>query len=244
MRNRFVSGLVGVAAAGMVAFAVGCTHTRAPDASVAAKLVGEPSGGQKALALLKEGNKRFLEGQAEAPATDAETIRIAAEQGQRPFVTILTCSDSRVPVERVFDRGFGEVFVVRVAGNVTAQHETGSVEYSLLALKVPLLVVMGHTKCGAVQAACAGKNVSPNIDSFLASIGPAVRRVRAEHPELAGDALEAAVTEENIRQTLHELYVTSPEIREKVSKGEVEVALAVVDIATGSVRWLGNVPKP
>lgn len=244
MVTRLGCGPIRLAAAGIVAFALGCAPTRAPESAVATKLVSEPSGGQKALALLKEGNERFLAGKAESPATDAETIRIAAEHGQRPFVTILTCSDSRVPVERVFDRGFGEVFVVRVAGNVTAQHETGSVEYSLLALKVPLLVVMGHTRCGAVQAACAGKNVTPNIDSFLASIGPAVRRVRAEHPELTGEALEAAVTEENIRQTLHELYVTSPEIREKVSKGEVEVALAEVDVRTGKVMWLDNVPKP
>lgn len=234
----------GIGMIGMVAGLTACAHTRAPDAAVAAKIVSEPSGGKKALALLKEGNERFLAGQAEAPATDPETIRIAAEQGQKPFVTVLTCADSRVPVERVFDRGFGEIFVVRVAGNVTAQHETGSVEFSLLALKVPLLVVMGHTKCGAVQAACAGKNVTPNIDSFLASIGPAVRKVRADHPDLTGDAFVEAVTKENVRQTLRELYVTSPEIREKVSKGEVEVALAEIDIATGEVSWLDDVPKP
>lgn len=224
--------------------AAGCSHSRAPDAALAEQIISEPNGGKRALQLLKEGNERFLAGNAEGPATDPETIRIAAEDGQKPFVSVLTCADSRVPVERVFDRGFGEIFVVRVAGNVTAQHETGSIEFSLAALKAPLLVVMGHNKCGAVQAAIAGKNVTPNIDSFLASIQPAVQRVRAEQPNLSPAEFEKAVTQENVRQTLRELYATSPLIREKVSSGAVEVAIAEIDINTGAVTWLDNVPRP
>ncbi|MBX3381694.1 MAG: hypothetical protein KF805_16495 [Phycisphaeraceae bacterium] len=236
----FRLSLVGV----LAGIAGGCAHSRAPDASLAEQIIQEPHGGQHALQLLKEGNERFLAGQAESPATDPETIRIAAVDGQKPFVSVLTCADSRVPVERVFDRGFGEIFVIRVAGNVTAQHETGSVEFSLAALKAPLLVVMGHTKCGAVKAAIAGQNVTPNIDSFLASIQPAVQKVRAAQPNLSPEQFEEAVTQENVRQTLRELYATSPLIREKVSSGAVEVALAEIDISTGKVTWLDNVPKP
>jgi len=231
---------------GVLVAAGGCAHSsnRSPDAALAEKIINEPHGGQHALQLLKEGNQRFLAGEANGPATDPETIRIAAQDGQKPFVTVLTCGDSRVPVERVFDRGFGEIFVVRVAGNVTAQHETGSVEFSLAALKAPLLVVMGHTKCGAIKAAIAGKPVTPNIDSFLASIQPAVQKIRATQPNLSGDELEEAVTQENVRQTLRELYATSPLIREKVQSGAVEVAIAEVDISTGKVTWLDNAPRP
>lgn len=227
-----------------VLFAAGCAHSRAPDASVAEKIISEPDGGKHALQLLKEGNARFLAGTSHSPSTDPETVRIAAVDGQKPFVSVLTCADSRIPVERVFDRGFGEIFVVRVAGNVTAQHETGSIEFSLAALKAPLLVVMGHNKCGAVQAAIAGKPVTPNIDSFLASIQPAVQRVRAAQPNLSPAEFEKAVTQENVRQTLRELYATSPLIREKVASGAVEVAIAEIDINTGEVIWLDNVPKP
>lgn len=232
--------------AGLLAAAAGgCAHNnRAPDAALAEQIISEPNGGKHALQLLKEGNERFLAGDANSPSTDPETIRIAAVDGQKPFVSILTCADSRVPVERVFDRGFGEIFVVRVAGNVTAQHETGSIEFSLAALKAPLLVVMGHNKCGAVQAAIAGKPVTPNIDSFRASIQPAVQRVRAAQPNLPPDQFEVAVTQENVRQTLRELYATSPLIREKVASGAVEVAIAEIDITTGKVTWLDNVPKP
>jgi carbonic anhydrase len=228
----------------LVAAASGCSNSRAPDAALAEQIIKEPQGGKHALQLLKEGNQRFLAGTAEGPATDPETIRIAAEDGQKPFVSVLTCADSRVPVERVFDRGFGEIFVVRVAGNVTAQHETGSIEFSLAALKAPLLVVMGHNKCGAVKAAIAGQPVTPNIDSFLASIQPAVQRVRAAQPNLTPEQFEVAVTQENVRQTLRELYATSPLIREKVASGAVEVAIAEIDINTGRVTWLDNVPKP
>jgi len=234
-------GTIGV----MMAAAGGCAHAdRAPDAALAEKIISEPKGGQHALQLLKEGNARFLAGEANGPSTDPETIRIAAVDGQKPFVSVLTCADSRVPVERVFDRGFGEIFVVRVAGNVTAQHETGSIEFSLAALKAPLLVVMGHNKCGAIKAAIAGQPVTPNIDSFLASIQPAVQRVRAAQPNLSPEQFEEAVTQENVRQTLRELYATSPLIREKVQSGAVEVAIAEIDITTGKVAWLDNVPKP
>ncbi|MGH7241964.1 MAG: carbonic anhydrase [Phycisphaerales bacterium] len=222
----------------------GCANNRAPDAALAEKIISEPQGGKHALQLLKEGNARFLAGDAHSPATDPETIRIAAVDGQKPFVSVLTCGDSRVPVERVFDRGFGEIFVVRVAGNVTAQHETGSIEFSLAALKAPLLVIMGHNKCGAIKAAIAGQPVTPNIDSFLASIQPAVQKVRAAQPNLTGDAFEEAVTQENVRQTLRELYATSPLIRDKVKSGAVEVAIAEIDITTGKVTWLSDVPQP
>ena len=237
-----------VCAAGLLCFvAAGCAHSGSIAGSqISAAKAAEAGGGPKGLELLKEGNQRFVSGKAINPSTDAETLRVAAEKGQHPFVAVLSCSDSRVPVERVFDRGAGEIFVVRVAGNVTSKNETGSIEYSMEALKVPLLVVMGHTQCGAVKAACAGASLTPNIDSFLANIQPAVQRVKASQPGLEKnkEAFEVAVIEENVRQTLRDLYATSPLIREQVSTGKVEVALAMVDISNGQVSWLNEVPRP
>lgn len=231
-------------AAILVALSVsGCAHSSSPGDHGAGAATAPVTGGD-ALATLKAGNERFVSGRPLAPATDAETLRVAAEKGQHPFATVLTCSDSRIPVERVFDRGFGEIFVVRVAGNVTSPHETGSVEFSLYKLHVPLLVVMGHTKCGAVQAACAGARVTPNIDSFITSIEPAVQRVRNENPGISSDQLEKLAIQENVRQTLRDLYATSPLIREKVSTGAIQVAGAVIDVSNGRVEWFADVPKP
>ena len=117
----------------------------------------------EALALLTQGNQRWVDGTTTNPSTDAERREALAENGQHPFVTILTCADSRIPVERVFDRGVGELFVVRVAGNVAGSSETGTIEYGVGHLKTRLLVVMGHTKCGAVAAACSGAELHGHV---------------------------------------------------------------------------------
>src|SRR5262249_10338084 len=122
-------------------------------AEKAAEKADEAVSAEEGLKLLKEGNARWGAGKPENPATEAWRRELLAEAGQKPFVTVLACSDSRVPVERLFDRGVGDVFVVRVAGNVIGGDESGSIEYGIEHLHTPLLVIMGHTKCGAVQAA-------------------------------------------------------------------------------------------
>src|SRR6266700_2996350 len=99
------------------------------------------------LMLLSEGNARFVAGQTQHPHQNDERRRSAVAQGQEPFATILACADAREPVELIFDRGVGDLFVVRVAGNVAGDHELGSVEYGVGALNTPLLVVLGHSKC-------------------------------------------------------------------------------------------------
>ena len=122
----------------------------------AAEPTDVPMTGDAALKMLQEGNQRWVMDKDENPNTDPSRRAMLAEKGQKPFVTILTCADSRLPVERIFDRGVGEVFVVRVAGNVAGTSETGTIEYAVGHIKTPLLVVMGHTKCGAVAAAASG----------------------------------------------------------------------------------------
>src|SRR5262245_55867313 len=111
----------------------------------------------EALAKLVAGNERFVSGKARFPAMRKEVLKALAKEGQRPYATILGCSDSRVPVELLFDAGFGELFVIRVAGNVISPEVMGSMQYAGTVLRTPLFVVLGHQGCGAVQAALAAK---------------------------------------------------------------------------------------
>ncbi|MFO0894139.1 MAG: carbonic anhydrase [Phycisphaerales bacterium] len=194
-----------------------------------------PEAARQSLQKLKEGNARFVQGKAQHPATDAATMEAAAEHGQHPFAMVLSCSDSRVPVERVFDRGVGEIFVVRVAGNIAGPTLVGSLEYGTLKLKAPLIVVLGHTECGAVQAACGGARITPGIDAILAEISPSVEFVKS-HPHQG--TLEEAVTEENVRHTLWELTHDSPTLAAAVRDGTIGLQGGIVDIRTGAIRWL------
>lgn len=195
-----------------------------------------------ALSALREGNLRWVAGKVESPNTDAARRRRVADEGQKPFATILTCADSRLPVERVFDRGVGELFVVRVAGNVVGTPESGTIEYGVEHLGTPLIVVMGHSKCGAVKAACAGEKVGGNIDALLENIKPAVDRARASNEHGAEeDVLDAAVRE-NVWQSVFALLKQSPTLVESVREGKVKIVGAVCEISTGRVEFLGQHP--
>ncbi len=195
----------------------------------------------EALTLLMEGNERWAAGTSVHPAVDSARRAALAAEGQRPFVTILTCADSRIPVERVFDRGVGEIFAIRVAGNVSGKSETGTIEYGLGHLKTRLLVVMGHTKCGAVAAAASKAELHGAVGELVDSIQPAVVRAQRQHPELDATAITPYAIKENIWQSVFGL-LKSDEIRELVSKGDVKVVGAVYDIASGKVEWLGEHP--
>jgi carbonic anhydrase len=203
---------------------------------------GSMSAADTALKMLQEGNDRWVAGQSTHPNTDAARRKELADAGQKPFVTVLTCADSRVPVERVVDRGVGEVFVVRVAGAIAGVSETGTVEYGLGHLHTPLLVVMGHTKCGAVAAAASGANVGGRIKDIVEAIEPAVERARRKNPGAEGADLAAAAVKENVWQTVFGLMRESKESRTLVGQGKVKVVGAVCDISTGKVEWLGEHP--
>ncbi|MFZ4576372.1 MAG: carbonic anhydrase, partial [Phycisphaerales bacterium] len=158
------------------------------------------------------------------------------------FVTVLTCADSRLPVERIFDRGVGDVFVVRVAGNVAGDSETGTIEYGVEHLNTPLLVVMGHTKCGAVAAAASGAQLHGKLAGLIDHIGPAVERARKNNPAADDAQIAQLAITENVWQTVYDLYKSSPEVLEKVENGELKVVGALCDISTGKVEWLGEHP--
>ncbi|MFM9994371.1 MAG: carbonic anhydrase [Phycisphaerales bacterium] len=202
----------------------------------------EPVDADGALRLLREGNARWVDGSPQHPRTETSRRQVLAEQGQKPFVTVLTCADSRLPVERLFDRGVGEVFVVRVAGNIAGNSEVGTIEYGVGHLNTPLLVVMGHTRCGAVAAAASGAEVHGKVAGLVAAIAPAVERARRQNPEADESRIAALAVKENVWQAVYDLLRSSPSTRELVESGRVRVVGAVCDIATGKVDWMGEHP--
>ena len=173
------------------------------------------------------------------PARRTET----GTRGQQPFVTILGCSDSRVPLETVFDQGIGDIFAVRVAGNVCDPDEMASIEYGVSQLGTHLLVVLGHTDCGAVTAAVTGAEVHGHMRGLVDKITPAVAEAQASHPDLHGKDLVPAATEANVWSSIEKLFLDSPMTRRYVKSGKLKVVGAIYDVKTGKVRWLGEHPK-
>jgi carbonic anhydrase len=192
---------------------------------------------EQALARLKRGNRRFLSGEARFPTVQKEVLARLA-RGQQPFATILGCSDSRVPPELLFDAGFGELFIVRVAGNVLGPAIAGSLQYAGAHLHTPLFVVMGHEGCGAVEAAIArkwrGVRQRSRIETLLENILPALDGLDPELPP--GELMRAAV-EANVRWTLRTVH-ESPEGKARVAEGVMKMVGAIYEIATGRVRFL------
>ncbi len=197
---------------------------------------------QEAMRLLREGNARYASWKPESPNVSSARLTETATQGQHPIVTVLACSDSRVPVERIFDRGIGDIFVVRVAGNVCGTDEVASLEYGVDHLGTPLLIVLGHTNCGAVMAALSKGEAHGNIPALLARIAPAVAAARQRNPGLADkDLLNAAITA-NVWQSIADMFKSSAILREKAMSGKLIVVGAIYDIANGRVNWLGAHP--
>src|SRR5436190_5110315 len=162
----------------------------------------------EALQRLKEGNERFLAGTARFPTVQKEILADLAK-GQHPYATILSCSDSRVPPELIFDAGFGELFIIRVAGNVYSSEVAGSLQYAGRHLQTPLFVVLGHTKCGAVHAALDarlhGTRQRFHIQILVESILPGLNEVDAD---LAPDAMMAEAVEANVRWSMRQILET------------------------------------
>jgi methyl-accepting chemotaxis protein len=210
-------------------------------------LVGGETGSRitpdAALIRLNEGNARFVSGQSAHPDLGAARRAETAGTGQHPFATVLTCSDSRCPVERLFDQGIGDVFVVRVAGSVCGTDEIGSIEYGVGHLETPLLVVLGHTQCGAVTAVATGADLHGNIPPLVKNIKPAVATAQAKFPDLKGKELVPAAIEANVWQAIDDLFRGSPEVREQVERGAAKVVGAIYHIEDGRIEWLGVHPE-
>jgi carbonic anhydrase len=191
----------------------------------------------EALARLRAGNERFVRGRARFPTVKKEILAELAK-AQRPYATILGCSDSRVPPELVFDAGFGELFIVRVAGNVISPEVMGTLQYAGVHLRTPLFVVLGHEGCGAVQAALHarehGHRERRGIALLLENILPGLRKLGTQlDPEAQ---LDAAV-EANVRWSMHQLLAT-PEGKARMREGKVKLVGAVYELKTARVRFL------
>jgi carbonic anhydrase len=193
----------------------------------------------QAIEFLEKGNARFIAGNQQHPNQDLNRRQLTASGGQHPFVTILSCSDSRVPVETLFDCGIGDIFVVRVAGNVAGLYETGSIEYAVDHLNTPLLVVLGHTQCGAVGAVVEEVSVHGNLPWLLQSIVPAVAKAKMKHRDAKKDYLLTECVKANVWQAIADIFRTSPTVCTRVKDGKLKVVGALYEVETGRVSWMG-----
>jgi carbonic anhydrase len=187
--------------------------------------------------ILMEGNGRFVSG-GEVAAKNFPERRAELVSGQSPFVTVVTCSDSRVPPELIFDQGLGDIFVIRVAGNVMDPVVLGSVEYGVEHLHTPLLVILGHSSCGAVTAATEG-GAEGNIESIMTEIEPAVEIAR--ETELTGSELVEVAIDENVDLVIKNVLDRSPITKELVEEGKLVILGAKYSLETGEVAVLTRV---
>ena len=193
---------------------------------------GPPASAQEALHRLLAGNERFVRGRPRHPH-EAASWRRAIAKGQRPFATVIGCADSRVPPEVLFDQGLGNLFVTRVAGNTADDAVLGSLEYAVEHLGVNLIVVLGHERCGAVQAAVKGGEAGGHLGAVLRPILPAIASVHGQ----PGDAIENAA-QANVRGVVTHLSASLPVLAARVKEGTLKVVGARYDLDTGKVTLL------
>ncbi len=179
---------------------------------------------------LLSGNKRYVDGNPTHP-NQSIARRQEMAKGQHPRAAVLACADSRVSPEIIFDQGLGDLFVVRVAGNCVNDPILGSLEYAVEHLGTRLIVVLGHQRCGAVGAACAGGEAPGHIGSLLQALAPAVDKISESE---AGRV--DLVAKENVRMTVKSLHSCGPILDELVRQGKLEVAGAFYDLDTGLVE--------
>lgn len=199
-----------------------------------------------ALARLREGNRRFAAGERSENLADFRR-RAELVAGQRPFAVVLGCSDSRVPAEIVFDQGLGDLFVIRIAGNIVAPSQIGSVEFAVAQFGVGLVVVMGHTQCGAIAATLeslqrGGEPPSGNLDSIVNRIRPSVEgllrtSLRTDRAALAREAVRA-----NVRASVDALSASGV-LSQRIADGSLLVVGAVYALETGIVEFFDREPE-
>lgn len=205
-----------------------------PKALIALLLLSTSSGTSvdpdTALERLQKGNGRVISGKPAHPH-QSKTDRTALANGQKPFAVVVSCSDSRVPPELVFDQGLGDLFVIRVAGEVVDSPALGSIEYAIAHLGSRLIVVLGHERCGAVKATIDGGAASPNIQSLISAIQPAVDAVAG----MKGDKLDLAVRA-NVERVVRQIRAAT------TSDTTVKVTGMYYDLDTGKVENVPSVP--
>lgn len=223
MRKKCLSLMLSAA---LISALAGCTNTNSDKASQPERIT--VTSAEEALKELKEGNEEFISGNT------AELRADLAENGQAPYAVVITCSDSRVAPEVLFNTTMGEIFTIRTAGNVVGEFEIGSVEYGVEHLGAPLVVVMGHSNCGAVSAALGGE-AEGSIQNIIDEITPSV--AEAKKIETDESAVSALAENLNIQNTIQKLR-TSTILSHLESEGDVKIIGAKYDIKDGSVEIL------
>ena len=191
---------------------------------------------------LQEGNRRFLSGQGHADRLSSEARRRELTKGQTPFAIILGCSDARVPAEIIFDQGLGDLFVIRVAGNIVAPSQIGSVEFAAERFGTKLVVVLGHTGCGAIMATLEElrrptEGHSPNLRSIVDRVRPAVEALFEGDQPSDGPALEHRAVRANIRASANQLRHGSQILERLIAQDGLQVVGAEYSLETGEVDF-------
>jgi carbonic anhydrase len=192
---------------------------------------------------LQAGNARFLQGYSiHSSEKSLHALKEFSEKGQKPKAIILCCSDSRAPVEMIFDQGIGDLFVIRVAGNIVAPSLVGSVEFAVNTFDTKIIVVMGHTQCGAVKATLqhieqADAISSENIHDIVSRIKPNIFSI-AQMPEISPEKKLSLAIESNVRASVNQLSHSSRLIESLVQQEKIVILGAVLDLATGQVHFL------
>ncbi|HTN65788.1 MAG TPA: carbonic anhydrase family protein [Burkholderiaceae bacterium] len=232
---KFAALLLAVALAG-------CAHQPAQQAVAATPVMTKARqdaiGAEQALQILKDGNARFVAGNMEQRDLRVQT-KATGRDGQYPLASVVSCIDSRADPALVFDQGIGDVFVARVAGNVVNPDILGSLEYASAVAGTKLIVILGHTHCGAVKGACDSA-VLGNLTQLVDKIRPAVNATPDTHGSDRSSKnhhFVDAVAETNVHLTVKELLVKSPVLRQMVEKGQIKVVGAMLDVETGKVRF-------
>ena len=200
-------------------------------AGFAAEQAGGPAP-ELALKLLMAGNQRYAASAPKHPHSTAVRRKELAK-GQHPIAAVLGCSDSRIPPEILFDQGLGDIFVVRSAGNTAGEEALGSLEYAAEHLGVKLILVLGHSRCGAVDATVKGGHAGNHIDKLMAEIQPAVDKVKGQGGDVVDHAIDA-----NIAGVVAQLKASHPTLAELVEQGKIQVRGARYDLTTGRVKLL------
>lgn len=196
----------------------------------------------EALERLKDGNRRFADGQGGRDLSFEHVRRLQLVKEQHPFAIVLGCSDSRVPLELIFDQGLGDLFVVRVAGNIVARSQLGSIEFAAAKFATPLVVILGHTGCGAVEAAVdevlsPSEGLSPNLELVVDYVRPTIRGMMEREPEITRAGLLDQAVRANVRSTTERLICDSELLRNQVDNGDLVVVGAEYSLRTGVVEY-------
>ncbi len=195
-----------------------------------------------ALERLREGNHRFVSDEVSEEARASGEHRAGAAEPQNPFAIILACSDSRVPTELIFDQGIGDLFVIRVAGNIVAPSQIGSIEFAAKQFGTPLVVVLGHSNCGAIIAtlqelALKESHRSPNLRAIVDRVRPAVERVIGEQFDVDDEAIVTRCVRANVRASVDQLQRGSLILEQLIDANELKIIGAEYSIETGCIEF-------